>query len=215
MPLSIWAIMSAAGAGLARGLLYLNESLDLATAVGIAGFLAVAVGAWLAVHLYRLLIRGYVAWILTIATRADAILKSLAAASGQERPGADGARRASLAARLVAHSFYPTMFSCAAFTYCLLTTILMAQINGPRYDAYVDATIASIVTFVAFVFVQCLYFLYLHRRVAEIERKIEKMDMVPQIVGPAAVLGAGIISTERFSLRFVGIKPSSPERTTV
>ena len=139
LALSNWTMSVAAVAGLALGSVHLNESLDLATAVGIACFLSVAIGLWLAIHLYRLLIYGI-------------------------------------------------YFAVAMVSFVIVDVSLGAQ---------------------------CLYIWYLQRKVAAIERPVERTVAVPQVAGGTAVLDASISRARQFSLRFVGVKPSSPERTTV
>ena len=215
LPLSNWTLAVAAVAGLALGSIHLNESLDLATAVGIACFLSVAIGLWLAIHLYRLLIHGYTGWIIVIKARADSILERLPVASDGAGQEEDSAWRVPITVRLVGYSFYLTMFSFGAFTTCLLAGIFMMQIDGPGYGIYFAVAMVSFGIVDVSLGTQCLYIWYLRRKVAAIERQVERTVAVPQVAGGAAVLDASISRTEQFSLRFVGIKPSSPERTTI
>ena len=215
LPLSNWTIATAAIWGLALGAANLGESLDMATAMGISGFLSIAVGCWLAIHLYQLLMRGYVAWIALIETRADGILSLLPVSPSTEEPDADDVRRASVAARVVAGSFYFTMCASGAFTSCLLYTGLTYQI--------VDRTVILHFTPIAMISLvlgiiiaaQSLYFVRLHWKIASIERQMQRIDMVPQVTGRTAILGISITRTERFGRRFVGLPSGSSEQTAV
>ena len=215
LALSNWTMSVAAVAGLALGSVHLNESLDLATAVGIACFLSVAIGLWLAIHLYRLLIHGYTGWIIVIKARANLTLERLPVASDGAGWVEDSAWRVPIMVRMVGYSFYLTMFTFGAFTTCLLAGIFIMQIDGPGYGIYFALAMVSFVIVDVSLGAQCLYIWYLQRKVAAIERPVERTVAVPQVAGGTAVLDASISRTNQFSLRFVGVKPSSPERTTV
>ena len=218
LPLSNWTVTVAAIYGLVLGATLLNESSDLATAMGISGFLSIAVGCWLAIYLYRLLTRGYVAWITRIAARAEnvpALQPGLSDAAKQE--AADG-QRASVAARLVARSFYLTLLAVSAFMSSVLSTVLMYQIAGAAI-LQLAFSVSIFIVLTTLIAVQCLYFAYLHWKVASIEQAIERVGTVEP--GPAlissrvAVLDASMTRTERFGRRFIGTGPSPSERAAV
>ena len=212
LPLSSWAVAIAAISGLSLGATHLDESLDLATAMGISGFLSVALGSWLAIHLYHLLIRGYVAWITIIERRADAALALLPVSPYVGAPGEDNLRRTSAAARAVAFSFYFTMFACGAFTSCLLYTVLTYQIADHTVILHYVPIVAISLILGTLIAGQCLYFVRLHRRIASIERQMGRIDMVPQVTGRTAVLGISITRTEQFVRRFVSLPSGSSEQ---
>ena len=215
LPLSNWTVAIAALWGLALGAANLDESLDLATAMGISGFLSIAVGCWLAIHLYQLLMRGYAAWIALIETRADGVLSLLPVSPSIGEPDADDVMRTPVAARVVAGSFYFTMCVCGAFISCLLYTALTYQIVD-RAGILHFTPIAVISLVLGFlVAVQSLYFVRLHWKIASIERQMERIDTVPQVTGRTAVLGASITRTEQFGRRFVGWSSKSSEQTVV
>lgn len=215
LPLSNWTVAIAALWGLTLGVANLGESLDLATAMGISGFLSIAVGCWLAIHLYQLLMRAYVTWIALIETRADGVLSLLPVSPSTGEPDADDARRASVAARVVAGSFYFTMCVCGAFTSCLLYTALTYQIvDRAGILHFTPIAVISLVLGIL-IAVQSLYFVRLHWKIASIERQMERIDMVPQVTGRTAVLGISITRTEQFGRRFVGLPSGSSEQTAV
>ena len=215
LPLTNWAVAVGAITGLLGGSLHLKESLDLATAVGIAYFLSIAVGSWLAANLYHWLIRGYAVWIASIQARADSILARLPAA-----PEAHGSLRLSATVRLMSYSFYCTMLGCSGFVSSLLAGILMAQIDGRDSSLHFIAAVVGFTMFSLSVAAQCLYIFRLHRDIASrdiasIERQMEMISIVPQVTGRAAALGVSMTRTERFGLWFVGIGPAHAEQTTV
>ena len=215
LPLSKWVVAIAAIYGISIGSTRLDESLDLATAMGISGFFSVAVGSWLAIHLYHVLIRGYVAWIATIERRADATLALLPVSPNSGELEADNMRRASVAARAVAFSFYFTMFACGAFTSCLLYMALAYQIADHTVILHFMPIVVISLVLGSLIAGQCLYFVRLHWRIASIERQMERIDMVPQVTGRTAVLGISIARTEQFSRRFVAWSYGSSEQTAV
>ena len=215
LPVSKWVVAIAAIYGISIGSTRLDESLDLATAMGISGFFSVAVGSWLAIHLYHVLIRGYVAWIAIIERRANATLALLPVSPKFEESEVGNIPRASLAARTVAFSFYLTMHTCGAFTSCLLYTALTLQIDDRTSIVhFVTMGVISLIL-LALVAGQCLYFMRLHWKIASIERQMERVAMIPQVTGRTAVLGTSITRTARLGRRFVNPGPSSAEQTVV
>ena len=218
-PVSGWVMAIAAMYGLAHGSVHLGESADMATAVGIVNFLSLVAGAWLAVSLYRFLVRTYTVWISKIENRVSAVLAQLSTVSHSEELKNNKVRRVSATAWLIANSFYVTMFSCGAFTNCLLVGTLMTRIDGHAHTPYFTAAIASLVVILGSVIVQCSYFLYLHRKVAFIEQQIATIGVLTdepiRVAQRAEVLDNGIAGTERFGRRLVGIRPPSSQRATV
>ena len=215
LPLSNWTVAIAAAAGLLIGSKHLAQSLDLATAVGIAHFLSIAIGGWLAFRLYRWLIRGYTGWLSKIQARADAMTDRLSVAKSATEPAADDASGISLVTRLVAQSLYLTLAGCGAFTTSFLSGIMMTQLDGNDYGSYfVWGAVAFGVVAVSVV-VQCLYFWRLHRTVVSVERLMGKATAVPQVTGRTAILEVSITRTERLGRRFIGMGSTSEERAAV
>ena len=218
-PLSGWTIAVAAVVALVHGSSHLGETVDLATAIGIADFLSIAIGCWLAVRLYGWLVRAYAAWTATLEARTVSILERLPVEFDETDDAENGAGRVPVAALLVAQSSYLTLLSCGAFTSSVLSGILMAQIDGQGYGLNVAAAIASFAVIAVSVMAQCLYFWRLHRKVASIEQQVAVIDILPRetvlVAQRAEALDNGITGAERLGRRFVGMRPLSAERATI
>ena len=217
LPLTnVWVAFSAI-AGLGYGALHLNESVDLATAIGIASFFSIAVGAWPALILFRLLMRGYATWLESIFKTLTPIESQMLAVSNpaEQEPRVEPTR--SVLARLVACSFHLTLFCSAAFTTSLLNAMLLAQINDHGYIANLVLPMVVFVILAIFVVVQSLYIFSLHQRSKTIERRMKLISMISNgsapLPGSADVLVKGMTQTERIGTLFLSVSGSSPKRS--
>lgn len=218
-----WAIAPAVLYGLIHGLTLLNESVDLATAVGIAGFISLAISPWLAVNLHRLLMRSYSGWIAALAGRITHLQASTLQASTrmnrdtvERRPG--GSVKVGIVTRAVGYSFYATIFCFGGFTSGALLTIMYMQIQGIHHNPYLIGTATMFVALVVTIAVQCLYFGVLHRRVAKAAARHRSVG-APAVGAPAegsspvptqaATLSDIIARAERFGCRLIGARPIS------
>ena len=208
-----WAIAPAALYGLIHGLTLLNESVDLATALGIAGFISLAIGAWLAVNLDRLLMRGYSGWMAALVGR----LSDLEAPTRMDRDTVEqrhgGSVKVGIVTRAVGYSFYVTIFCFGGLTSGAFLTITSMQIQGANHDYYLIATAAMFVALMVTIAAQCLYFGVLHRRVAKVEARYRSIGAPAEGSSPvttqAATLFDIITRTEQFGCRLIGARPIS------
>ena len=206
-----WALAPAVLYGLIHGLTLLNESVDLATALGIASFISLAIGPWLAVNLDRLLMRGYTAWMTAIVGKLTTLEASMPVGrepAEQDRAGSQGV---GVVTRTVGYSFFATIFCFGGLTSGALLTIATAQIQGLNHGPYLVATAAMFVALVCTIMAQCLYFGIMHRRVDAIEAQC-KLTGAPApgsspVTIQAAILCESIARTEQFGCRVVGARP--------
>ena len=218
VPVSTWVIVPAAAFGLFHGSFYLDESLDVATAIGVVGFLSVCLGPWLAVPFHRLLMRGYAAWLAAILRRIEAIIPRTHISFDLCEQAPDRPARSTIAAHLVGHGFFVTAFFLGGFFTSLLMTILTAQIGGQNYSYYLIATAGVLIVFVVMVAVQCLYFMWIQHIVGEIETQLQNSDTISAhsmpVVARAKVIEKGIARTEQLGTKLVSIRPLSTEHAT-
>jgi hypothetical protein len=218
-PVSIWVIVVAVAFGLCHGSFYLDESLDLATAIGIVGFVSISLGPWLAVNLHRLLMRGYAAWIAAISHRIEAIALRTQISVEPTEQLLDRPVRSTVVAHAVGYSCFATAFLFGAFWTGLLMTILTAQIGDYDYGHYVFVTAVALFVSVGTLAAQCSYFLLIHRKVGVIERELSSAGTISVNSAPVAVrakvIGKSIARTEQLGARFVSIRMSSSEHAKV
>jgi hypothetical protein len=205
-----WGVAPAALVGLVHGALYLDESVDLATAVGICDFLSLSVGPWLAVLLYRLLIRGYAVWMTAIVDRLDIIEPPNSSGVETQARKPNDSKGVGVGARAVGHSFYLTIFCCGAMITGLVLATLTAQVEGYDYRAYLVGAAGFFVVFACTLVLQCSYFALMQRRAASIEAKLRSLGASPDgsflVSMQTAALSASIARTERLGCRFLGMR---------
>ena len=208
-----WAIAPGALYGLVHGSILLNESVDLATAFGIAAFVSLAVGPWLAVNLDRLLMRGYAIWMTAIVVRLSVSEAFLLAGREPAEQRHDESVAVGMVTRVVGYSFYVTILCFGAATTGTLLTITTARIEGVNHVYYMVATALWLFVLVCTIAAQCLYFGMMHRQVAVMEAQTRLTGEAARRSSPmttqAATLFESIARTEKIGRRVVGMKPIS------
>ena len=220
LPVPAWVIVVAAAFGLCHGSFYLDESLDMATAIGVVDFLSVCFGPWLAVHFNKLLMRGYSAWITAILHRMEAITSRTHTLVESAEHAPDQPAHSTLVDSLIGYGCFVTAFFLGGFFTSLLMTILTAQIGDYDYGNYqVAAVVVALIGFGATVAVQCSYFSLIQRKVGTIEREAKRAGTISSNSTPVAVraevIGKNIARTEQLGARFVRIHPLSSEHGTI
>ena len=213
-PFSKWALAVAALFGLIHGSTYLDESADLATAVGIVDFISLVVGPWIAIGLSRLLAQGYSVWIKAIVDRVDTVQARYPAAESPEEP-ADGAPpRVGFVARAVGYSFYVTAFAAGAAMTGVLMAAMRTQIESLNHGYYPIVIGVHVAIFASTVVAQCAYFAIVHRRIVAIERGVQQTSAVDCPPSPAIgpqFLRNSFERTENLGRRLIGIRNLSAE----
>ena len=208
-----WAIVPAALYGLVHGATLLGKSVDLATALGIAGLISLAIGPWLAVTLDRLLMRGYAAWVAAIVGRLANMDPPMSPSEEPDLQAHAGPMRIDMATRAVGYSFYATIFCFGGLTTGALLTITTAQIQGVNHGYYLVATAAMFVALLITMTAQCFYFGIMHRKAGLIVARHIPADGQVQgflsVAIQAANLFDSIARTEKFGCRLVGAQPIS------
>lgn len=217
-PRTKWTLAVAGLSGLIHGSTYLDESADLATAVGIVDFISLAVGPWIAIGLCQLLVKGYSVWIKAIVDRMDIIQARYPAAESLGEP-ADGAPpRVGFVARTVGYSFYVTAFAMGAAMTGVLMAAMRTQIDGLNSGYYPIVIGAHVAILAGTVIAQCAYFAVAHRRIAAAERGAQQTGAAACPSSPAIgalFLHVSITRTEQFGRRLVGWSYGSSEQTAV
>ena len=203
MPAKIYMLALGIVAGLSMGALRLDESIDLATAVGIVIGFSVTAGGWLGIRLYLVVARLYKAWIAAIRKQiADIELHLLPTTSPAD--GHDIERlRDSFAISAAAYSIYPTPFFLCGFISSAIASALWVQFDYARASMHFDFALTYLIALVVVVAIQCLYFLRLQWLVGSSERRLNQGDLIVPVAQKADVLDSSISRAERF-VRLVG-----------
>lgn len=213
-PLAKWALAAAALFGLIHGSTYLDESADLATAVGIVDFIALAVGPWIAIGLCQLMAQGYAVWIKAIVDRVEMIQAGYPATESFEEPAHGNPPQVGFAARAVGYSFYVTAFALGAALTGVLMAAMRSQIEGLDYGYYPIVIGAHVAILAGTVITQCAYFAAVHGRVAAMERGVQQNGAVDCPSSPAIgpqFLRNSFERTEHWGRRLIGIRHLSAE----
>lgn len=214
LPIPIPLLAAAVASGLAVGALYLGESVDLATAVGIAVCISVSVGSWLGIRLYLVVAKFYTAWLDAINRRiADVAsrrppVSSIADGHNSQRP------RGSIALQFAANSIYATPLCFAMFTGNAIMAALWAQIDPVGAILPLGVALSNFVTLVFVIAIQSLYLWRLQRQVATLEQLLNRIDSVPPVVQRVQVLNRNIGRTARIVRRLTGISQTATEQAT-
>ncbi len=213
-PLTKWVLLVAALFGLLHGSTYLDESADLATAVGIVDFLSLAVGPWIAIGLCRLLAQGYSVWIRAIVDRVQTIQAKYPGTESLEEPADGSPSRVGFIARAVGYSFYVTAFSIGAALTGVLMAAMRSQIEGLNYGYYPIVIGVHVAILASTVVAQCAYFAVVHTRIVAIDRQAQQSraaDCSPSpAIGPQ-FLRNSFERTENLGRRLIGIRNLSAE----
>ncbi len=213
-PPTKWALAAEALFGLIHGSTYLDESADLATAVGIVDFISLAVGPWIAIGLCQLLAQGYSVWIKAIVDRVEKIQARYPATASLEEPDDSSQPRVGFAARTVGYSFYVTAFATGAAITGVLMAAMRTQIEGLDYGYYPIVIGAHLDIFAGTVVAQCAYFAVAYRRIVAMERGIQQAGVAD--CPSSSVIGAQFLRnsferTEHLGRRLVGTRHLSAE----
>ena len=213
-PVEIRLVVVGVVFGLATGAFRLGQSVDEATAIGIATCFAMTVGAWLGLNLYFLVSRGYTAWLATIRKRIEAVEARMAPV--MEPVGGDYGKQArgSAMARLTAYSFYVSPLCFVALAYSVIMTALRVQIDYPGATVSFYIALVSLSVLILIHVAQCLYFLRLNMMIASIERRLNRVQSVSPAARRADVLYGNINRTDRIVHQIGGVGKSIAERTT-
>ena len=216
LPVEIRLLAAGVVTGLVVGALRLDESVDIATAVGIATGFSVTMGFWLGIHLYLTVARLYTAWITAIRKRVTDIETRLhsVVASTDGHDVEQG--RVSFAITIVASSVYVTPLCFGVSSYSAILAALWTQMDCPC--ASESQTFALVILIcssglLAFtVGIQCLYLLRLQLRAASLERRLNRAGSISPVTIRADVLDSNITRAERLVRRFVGVSRAVAER---
>lgn len=213
-PLAKWALAVAALFGLIHGSTYLDESADLATAVGIVDFISLAVGPWIAIGLCQLLAQGYAVWIKAIVDRVEMNQARCTATESLEGPEDSSPPRVGFAARIVGYSFYVTAYAIGAALTGMLVVAMRTRIEGLDYGYYPIVIGAHVAILACTVVAQCAYFTAVHGRVVAMERGVQQNGAVDSPSSPAIgpqFLRNSFERTEHWGRRLIGIRHLSAE----
>ena len=204
-PIEFRLIAVAVATGLISGAFYLDESRDLATAVGIAACFSCAVGSWLGIRLYLAAARLFISWI-------DAIRKQVADLEPRlipaELPGNTGGRKNSrrpFGMRVVLISVYATPVCFVTATTGAVCSILSTQLGSHFVAALLTTTLSGLGALVLVVAIQSWYLWRVQRRVASFQCCLTQVQPVLPDALPTEVLDSNISRTERTVRRLTGI----------
>ena len=218
LPVEIRLLVFGVLTGLAAGALRLDESVDTATAVGIATGFSVAMGPWLGIRLYLIVARLYTVWIAAIRKRVTDIESRLHSVEPPtDRDGVEQVQ-APFAIHIVAFSIYLSPLCFAMSLYSAIVSALWIQMDCPCASATQAFALVSLICssglLVLATVIQCVYILLLQRRVALLERQLDQAGLISPVTARADVLDSNITRTERLVRRFVGIGGSTVERAS-
>lgn len=156
LPIDLRLIAVGIVLGLAAGAFWVDKSVEMAKAVGIATGISVSVGSWLGIRLYLVVAKFYTAWLDAINRRiADVAsrlppVRSIADGHNSQRP------RGSIALQLAANSIYATPLCFAMFTGNTIMAALWAQIDPVGAILPLGVALSNFVTLVFVVAIQSL-----------------------------------------------------------
>ena len=213
-PIRLPLLAFAVAVGLVAGAFYLDESEELATAVGLVACISLAVGSWLGLGLYLITARGFAFWIETIRKRISAV--ELRLITGQPSNFQDTRQRPqrSLALRIVLASAYATPVCLVMVAIGVIATALSTQLGSLFVAVTLRATLFSLSVLLVAVVIQSLYLWRLQRRVVSLDQRLDRIDAVSPITLRASVLDSSINRTERVVRRLTGVGKPIAEQAT-
>jgi hypothetical protein len=215
-PVGIRLLVIGVITGLVVGALGLDESADTATAVGIATGFSVVMGLWLGIRLYLMVVRLYTAWISAIRKRFTDIETRLHSIASPTDENDIKPERASFAINIVAYSIYVTPFCFAVSSHSVIMGALWSQIDCSCASISQDFALVSLIYSSGLLFftvgIQCLYLLRLQRRVALLERRLNRAGLISPVAMRADVMDSNIARAERLVRRLVGISEAVAKR---
>ena len=216
LPVEIRPLAVGVVTGLVAGALWLDESVDIATAVGIATGFSVTMGLWLGIRLYLMVARLYMAWITAIRKRVADIETRLHSAVSPADGNDTEQERGSFAINIVASSIYVTPFCFGVSSYSAIMAVLWTQMDcscasaGQTFALVILIYGSGLLTFI--IGIQCLYLLRLQQRVASLERQLNQAGLISPVMMRADVLDSNIARAERMVRRFVGVSRAVAEQ---
>ena len=214
LPIPIPLLAVAVASGLAVGALYLGESVDLATAVGIAVCISVSVGSWLGLRLYLVTARFFISWIDAIGNRVASLESGLMPAGLADRDKNYAKPRRSLALHIVIISAYANPLCFGMVTTGAIYTVLSTQLGYHFLAPRLMATLFSLCILLIAIAIPSLYLWRLQRQVATLEQLLSRIDSVPPVVQRVQVMNRNISRTARIVRRLTGISQTATEQAT-
>ena len=215
LPVKFYVLAVGIVGGLTIGALRLDESMELATAVGIVGGFSMAMGVWLGLRLYLGVTRLYRAWIAAIRKQIAEIESRLSPATAPAEKRDVERLRDSLATIVAVYSIYPTPGFLSAFVGSAIASALWVQFDYARASMHFDFVLTYLVGLVVAVALQCLYPLRLQWQVLSAKRRLNRGELVVAVALETDVLDININRAERLVRLIGGVGKPAGEQTVV
>lgn len=200
--------------GLAAGAFWVDESVDMAKAVGIAVCISVSVGSWLGLRLYLVTARFFISWIDAIRKQVASLEPGLMPAEcpvstcDRQNPHRPPARH------IVLISVYATPIGFVMVTTGAIGSILSTQLGSLFVAALFTATLSSLSALVLVVAIQSWYLWRVQRQVASFQRRLPQVQPILPDTLPTEILNRNISRTARIVRRLTGISQTATEQAT-
>ena len=200
--------------GLAADAFWVDESVEMAKAVGIATGISVSVGSWLGLRLYLVTARLLISWI-------DAIRKQVADLEPQLMPAEcpistddrQNPHRPPVR-HIVFISVYATPVGFVMVTTGAIGSILSTQLGSLFVTALFTATLSSLSALALVVAIQSWYLWRVQRQVASFQRRLTQVQPILPDALPTEILDNHIGRTARIVRRLTGISQTATEQAT-
>ena len=203
LPVKFYVLAVSIVGGLTIGAFRLDESVELATAVGIVGGFSIAMGVWLGLRLYLVVTQLYRAWIAAIRKQIADVESRLAPATTPAEERDVERLRDSLATVVAVYSIYPTPAFLCGFLGSAIASALWVQFDYARASMHFGFVLTHLVALVVAVALQCLYPLRLQWQVWSAKRRLNRGELVVTVALKADALDSNINRAERF-VRLIG-----------
>ena len=218
-PVEIRLLAVGVTTGLITGAFRLGESIDVATAVGIATGFSVAMGAWLGIHLYLAVARFYTVWIDAIRKRVAEIESRILPATPLHDGGDIERLRGSVTTHIVAVSVYPIPLCFGMSAYSAIMAVLWTQLDcscaSESQGIALLVFICSSSLLVGVIAAQCIYLMRLQILASSLERRLNRGDLAAPVTLKTDLLDSSINRAERLVRLVGGVGNPAGEQTVV
>lgn len=200
--------------GLAAGAFWVDESVEMAKAVGIATGISVSVGSWLGIRLYLVITRFFISWIDAIGNWIASLESVLMPVGLPNQDGDYRKPRCSMVLHIVLISVYATPIGFVMVTIGAIGSILSTQLGSLFVTALFTTTLSSLSALVLVVAIQSWYLWRVQRQVASFQRRLPQVQPILPDALPTEILDNNISRTARIVRRLTGISQTAAEQAT-
>ena len=203
VPVDIRLIFYGAICGLVIGSLKLGESIDEATALGIAVFVQVTIGVWSGLRLCRFWIQFVESRLNSLTGRLESLISQLNFGDGTV-VDRNPVRPSSTWYIIVKWCIYMTPFWMVGITTGVILAAIDFRVNLATYDHYFMYTVASISLVVLCLVVQYINLWIMTRKVTRLEQHVNSGVPIKEFALHTDHLGSAFSNTDSFVYKVTG-----------